>query len=382
LEQRNNSGIRKFLFLCTFLLLLISLTGCVGKKDVEKHSESNLSNSLIKDAIPHTFLSGELIAPMSIKHGQFNTINGWLNNETIIYLTNVEHGSNVYTYNLFTGETKLLFESEAPIATVQVNPFSSRILIHAAPSTYEGEITIVDLDGHELMKRKFEAFDFVFKWNPDDEDILLISLFSENWDFSTIRVNAALNEITEVPLKEPFAYWLDENELLYLDWSDSTLFAPLIKKSLVNVNEKIMLNQIYYVETIKNLVMTITVNQEQKDHAVYSFLTNDFHQLASFSIPHLIRFSDWFIPFSSFDLDNHFFTFRPLYSTDVDQYREGFQLISYDILEKEEKIMMEDMKNEPLSCSPNGKHCLYGFYFEKLINMETKEIIPLVQLNK
>ena len=377
MEQRKSSKLRKFLFLCAFLII-ISSTGCAGKKTVEEHRESKLNNTVIKDAIPHSFTNGDIIAPLTIKKGQFNAIRGWLNNETIIYQTNVEQGSSVYTYNLFTGETKLLFESEAPIATVLANPAGSKILIHAAPSTYEGEITIIDLEGQELMKKKLEAFDFEFKWNPYDEDTLLISLFTENWDFTTLQLNVVLKEMSEVSLKEPFAHWVDENDVLYLNWSDASLFAPLMKKSLVNASETMMLNEIYFVETIKNLVMTITVNQEQKEQAVYSFLTSDFHPLSSFSIPHLARFSDWFIPFSSFDSDNHFFTFKPLYSTDVDEYREGFQLISFDILEKKEMVLLEDMKNEPLSCSPNGKYCLYGFYLEKLIDVEMKQLIPLV----
>lgn len=354
------------------------------EKNVGTHSGSKLNLPFEKKEISHSFTGNKIIAPLQMGQGQFNTITGWLNNETILYLMNVGFGSNLYTYNVHTGITKLVYESEAPIASVMVNPFGSRILIHAAPTTYEGLITIIDINGKELMKERLEAFDFVFKWSPYNENLLLISLFAENWDFSMSKVNIAESQMTNVPLKEPFVYWLNEDDLLYLDWSNenATLLAPLMKKSLTNMNEGKMLNQVYHVESIKNFLMTITVKPEQKEEAVYSFLRNDFQELSSFTIPHLTRFSDWLIPFFDFDEENHFLTFKPLYSAAADEYQEGFQLISFDFIKGEMKVLFEDLKNEPLSCAPNGELCLYGFYYEKLLDMKTKQIIPLINIEK
>ncbi|WP_368773627.1 hypothetical protein [Mesorhizobium sp. M7A.F.Ca.MR.362.00.0.0] len=41
------------------------------------------------------------------------------------------------------------------------------------------------------------------------------------------------------------------------------------------------------------------------------------------------------------------------------------------------KVIKEGLENEPISISPDGKWALYGFYLEKLINLETGEVIPL-----
>lgn len=366
--------------MCVLLLFItIFLFGCEAGKKVENHSNINLNKKLEKDTLPQTFSNLGIITPLKINQGQFNSVSGWLNNETLLYITNVGLGSNLYTYNIFTGKTTLIFESEAPIATVLANPSGTHIMIHSAPTTYIGEITIIDSAGKEVMRERLEAFDFVIKWNPYNENVLLISLFSENWDYSTIQINIAERVITNVTLKEPFVYWIKDDEVVYLNWSDesATLFAPLMKKSIAKTNEKKMLDNIYHVETIKDLLMTITVSRENREEAIYSFLSNDFRELTSFSIPHLTRFSDWFIPFFDFGEQNHFFTFKPLYATDADTYSEGFQLISFNIEKGEEEVILENMKNEPLSCSPNAKYCLYGFYFEKLIDIETKQIISL-----
>lgn len=331
-----------------------------------------------KASLPRTFSNASIITPLQIDKGQFNSVSGWLNNETILYITNVGLGSNLYTYNVYSGETKLIFESEAPIANVLPNPAGTRILIHAAPTTYEGQITIIDSTGRELLQKKLQAFDFVFKWNPYQENILLISLFSENWDFSTVKVDVLENAFADISIKEPFAYWLKDDELVYLNWGDEngSLFAPLMKMSIAKKNEEKIMDDIYYVDTIKDLLMTISVSKENRDNAVYSFFSHDFNERSSFSTPHLSRFSGWFIPFYDFDA-NYFFTFKPLYATDVDTYSEDFQLVSVNIENSKEEVVLENMKNEPLSCSPNGKLCLYGFYFEKIIEMETKKIFQI-----
>lgn len=381
LKHRKTSYLRRFLFLCIFLLIITFwLTGCqkenlVGLQPVVKNSQA-----LHKKAIPPSFTGIDVKAPITIEQGEFNTISGWLNNETIIYTTNVGLGSNVYTYNIYTGKNQLILESEAPVASVMASPSGDRILVHSTPTTYEGILSIIDTDGQLLMNERLEAFDFVFEWNPYDENIILVSLFTEKWDFQTFKMNIAEKKLTEIPLKEPFANWVNKDELVYLDWSthETALFAPLMKKSLSKTEENKILNDIFHVMAVKNKLTTITVDPDNEKEAVYTFYSNDFSEIASFSIPHLTRFSDWLIPYYDFDEGRSFFTFEPLFSTEADTYDKGFQLISFDIMKGEKKVILDHLNNEPLSCSPDGKLCLYGFYFEKLINMDTKEIVPLI----
>ncbi|WP_367949333.1 hypothetical protein [Bacillus sp. FJAT-29790] len=374
---------RRFLFL--FVCLFISILLMIGCQKVEKESglqpETMHSKTLHKETIPPSYAGFNVRAPIQMERGQFNTVSGWLNNETIIYVTNIGLGSNVYTYHIFTGESKLIYESEAPVASVYTSPSGKRILVYTVPTTYEGVISILDQDGKEIMTERLEVFDLTIEWNPYDENLLLISSFKENWDFSTFQLNIDEKKLVEVQLKEPFAYWVAKDELIYLDWSiqDPSLFAPLMKKSIFKTDEKKVLDDIFHVKTIKGIIMTITVTSDKMGEAKYSFQSNDFRKLADFSIPHLTRFSDWLVPYFDFDERNHFYSFQPLFSTDADTYTEGFQLFSFDLVKGEKTAIFEVLQNEPLSCSPNGKHCLYGFYFEKLINVDTKQMIQLVK---
>lgn len=370
---------RMALFLCIFLSLF--LAGCTVNKESELHSFKNHQKEPGKEAIPPSFFGQEIKLPIQIEQGQFNSVSSWLNNEEIVYITNVGLGSHVYTYNIFTGKNQLIFESESPVASVTASPSGERLLVHTAPTTFEGIITIIDRNGNEIMSERIEAFDFVFEWNPYDEDQLLLSSFTESWDFSTYQMNLKEKKLTPIQLKEPFVGWKSKEELVYLDWGqeEALLFAPLKKKSIFSEQDDTILDKIYYMKAIKNLIMTITVPSDKINESAYTFLSSDLNKLADLNIPHLTRFSDWLIPYFDFDEGDHFYTFAPLYSSEADTYAEGFQLLSLNIKNGDEKVLFENLENEPLSCSPNGSHCLYGFYFEKLINMDSKEIMPIIK---
>ncbi|MBS4191286.1 hypothetical protein KHA94_13940 [Bacillus sp. FJAT-49705] len=379
MEQRKNSSIRMFLFLCTIPLII--LFGCQHEKDVGVQPVKKHNHSLGKEAIPHSFISNEIMTPIPIENGQFNTIYGWLNNETIIYMTNVGLGSNVYTYNVFTGDSSLIFESEVPISSVVPSPSGNYILIHSAPSTYEGIISIINPKGEQLMSERISAYEFAFEWNPYDENLMLISAFAENWDFSMFQMNIKEKKFDEIHNKEPFVNWIGKDEIIYLNWDqkDVSLFAPLVKKSINEQNEKMLLEDVYYAKAAKDLIMTITVNSSASDEAVYTFLSKDLQELSSFTVPHLTRYSDWLVPYFDFDAENQLFTLQPLLSTEADLYRDGFQLWSFDAVKGEKEMVMENLKNEPLNCSPDGKYCLYGFNFEKLIDIQSKKVLPLIK---
>ena len=61
-----------------------------------------------------------------------------------------------------------------------------------------------------------------------------------------------------------------------------------------------------------------------------------------------------------------------------DMYDEEFQLMKFDADANQVQEIMGGLKNEPLSCSPDGSYCLYGYNFEKLIDLNKKKIMKLI----
>jgi hypothetical protein len=74
-----------------------------------------------------------------------------------------------------------------------------------------------------------------------------------------------------------------------------------------------------------------------------------------------------------------FITLKPVKSAEADAYREGFELVSYDIENGSSNVIMKNLNNEPILLSPSGEAVLFGNRFEKVIDLKTKELRELVE---
>lgn len=376
----NQNEKKRHLFLCLFLLIFV-LASCSNENHSRNQSEAGHHETINKNNEPSPAAEKELKTPISIDNGEIQEVCGWLDNETILYMTSTGLGSNIYTYDIYKGESSLFFASKAPAAAVIVSPSGKYILVQSAPSTYEGILTILNTDGKEVMTERIPAVEFNIVWNPYDETRLFISAFSEDWEFTSYEMNIGKKILAQLPIKEPFAYWTGENEMVYLSWEnrDLALFAPLMKFEVSTQREEKVMDDIFYFKAVKDVVMAISIPEEPGDTALYSFFANSLGKISEWSVPVLTEFSGWLVPYFDFDDHGRFYSFQPLYSGEADTYMDRFQLISFEPANGERKIINDQLENEPISCSPNGKLCLYGFYFEKIINMETNQILPLTE---
>ncbi|MGG0716505.1 hypothetical protein ABE096_02735 [Robertmurraya massiliosenegalensis] len=360
-----------------FFTVLILLGGC--QKDYPTSPLPSLKHGL--DLLKGTPESGnQSIEPIDVETGSLHSIGGWFNDDTLFYITDSSLGSNVYTHHLNSGEKKLLFESNAPIVSTIVSPSREFLLIHSAPSSNEAVLTVINKEGKKIIEESLPSFELNIQWNPYDESFILITAFAADWDFTVWNLNIEKQSLNEVNLSQPFAYWAERQDLLYLDWD---LDAPSIEADLIvydlesgeHVEKESNVLQVY---TYRDLMVVIKVDEQNEEMAHYLFMNNDFEEIFRFTTPHLSSYSEWLIPFHDYNREtNSFLTYQPLFSSEADVYSEGFQLVRYDLETGKKEIILDGMDNAPISCSPNGKSCLTGFYYENLINLETKEILPL-----
>lgn len=320
--------------------------------------------------------------PIKVPEGEFYKIGGWLSDHQLLYITNLEQSSLVYLYNLLTGNSKLLYKSEAPVVTLQISPSKKNILIQTSPSTYEGQVTILSSEGTEIIKQSFPSFELAFEWNPYNESELLVSSFNEDWTYKMLLLDIERNKTTELSIPQPFNKWIGKEEVAFLNWDETSpsLFAPLMSKKLEAEGEAVLFTDVLHFSTYHNMLMTVTVKDEEQSHADYTFYDKDKKQLFTFSIPHLTMFSGWLVPY--YDLNEsigNFITLQPLKSGEADAYSEGFELVNYDINKGESNIILQGLKNEPIQLSPSGEAALYGNRFEKIIDFNTKGLMELVE---
>lgn len=373
----------RFFFVIIMFVFFILLSGCENKDQASPVSFSKHELNMVKENIPLSFLGEEAWkVPIQLKEGDFYGASGWIDDHTFLYITELEDHSNIYSYDLRNGENVLLYESKFPIVSLKISPSRKHILIHSSTSSNSASIAIINRTGEEIISKEITSAELVLEWNPFDESTILISTFTEDWEFSALALNMESKSLTEITIPQPFSYWIEKNKLLYLDWDENnpSFLAPLKVFDTVSGENKMILPDIYQVDSFGNRFMTISVEDKEQQKATYRFYDGAFEENGSFEIPHLTRFSDWLIPFYDYnEKQNLFITFVPEYYSEIDLYNEGFTLAVYDLATREMKNIFKDMNNEPINCSPNGVLCLYGHYYEKIINLKTKEVLSIIE---
>lgn len=314
--------------------------------------------------------------------GEFYKTAGWLSETEVVYITNLEQTSSVFQYNLFTGKSELIYESKNPIVNVQISPSKKYLLVHSSPSSYEGLVTIIDSKGKEQIQKSFPSYELVFEWNPYNESEILVSNFAEDWSYQLFLLDMKKAITAEVFLPQPFIKWMNGKEFGFLDWDQEnlSLTAPLIVKESENGSEKTVTQSAIQFSTFHDLLMTVTVNEHDQTMADYSFFDKELKKFFVFSIPQLTNYSDWLVPFYDYNEQRRqFITFKPLTSGEMDTYSDGFQLESYDLKGKSSKLITEGLDNEPINFSPSGEALLYGYQFEKIIDLNSKKIFELIK---
>jgi len=371
----------KCVFFTIIFILLTLLLGACTPKEQTKH-KIPAKNERPKG--PITSLGENWKLPISIPEGEgeFYKFVGWLSDSEVLYVTNLEQSSSVFQYNLLSGKSKLIYKSENPIVTVQISPSKKYLLVHSSPSSYEGLVTIIDPTGNEHLKKSFPSYELVFEWNPYNESEVFVSKFDEDWSFQLFLLEMKNAKTTEIFLPQPFVKWINESDVAFLNWDEQnpSLFAPLTVKGLENGTEKTVLPSVIQFSPFHNLLMTVSVNEQDQSMATYSFFDKEMTKLFTFSIPQLTKFSDWLVPFFDYnEQKKQFITFSPRTSGELDSYSEGFQLLSYDHKKGSSKLIMEGLKNEPINFSPSGEALLYGNRFEKMIDINAKKIYELIK---
>lgn len=379
MSLRKSNIIIKFIFQILILLVFASFfSACSHQQDAKpRPSEDN-----DKQNVPPSQPEGTWKLPIEVPEGEFYKAAGWYSDHQLLYITNLEQSSSVYLYNLLTGSSELFYKSEVPIVTLQASPSKKNILIQSSPSTYEGQVTILSPEGSEIFKQSIPSYELAFEWNPFNESQILISSFNEDWTYQMLLLDIEQRKTTELALPQPFIKWIGNEEVAYLKWNEDSpsLFAPLMMNNLSNEAEEELFTDVLQFAAYNDILMTVAVKDDEQLQATYTFYDKDKKVLNSFSIPHLTMFSGWLVPYNDLYVSKgEFFTLKPVKSAEADAYREGFELVSYDIDSGDSNVILQDLKNEPILLSPSGEAALYGNRFEKLIVLKTKELRELVE---
>lgn len=371
LSKRNAHGF--FLLLLIFTLVL---SGC-SHKQKETTSKEDEKEDQKKEKIQ------ALALPMEAENGEVVEVSGWLDAQTISYITSKGNSYYVFKYDIYSGEHKLLYSSENEITALKISPDLSKMLVFTNEEDFQAKIEIIDKDGKQLYSDQLQSYDAEFVWNPYDEDKLLVSSFTKEWESNSYLLSIKDGRLEEIELDNPFVVWADKETVAYLGVMErNSMSSPVTTKNIYSGEESVISgNTAYSIGGNGQVIFTISDDEQDMQMAQYTFY-DKLDEKADITLPRLSNYSDWFIPYSDI-VDEKIFTFYPESSGDATNYTGGFSLISIDTASGEQqKVIKEGLENEPISISPDGKWSLYGFYLEGIINLETGEVIPLFQTVK
>lgn len=359
------------------VLLLISpfllLTACEPVNDLQDQANKNPD---VQDQIS--------IDNLNLKEedaSEIEAIYGWLSSDTILYSKRLKNEDlpQLMTWNLKSNEHRIFYNPTAPISAVSISPSKSYVLVS---TTLEEKVqnNILNANGDPVYSVSMPAFDITYEWNVYKEGVLFLSNFYEDWTYNSYIVNAEKQTTKMIDHPEPFAQWDSAQGMMFLDRKkgESTLSAPLVRKKLNEEKmDSIMLDVVHF-KKMKKTLMTIQMNTEKLNRATYSFFNEKYKPITTFTVPFLNSNSDWKIPAYDFNEQRgEFFTFVPEKSINAGQYSGNYTLIKFNWITNKKVEILDHIKSEPLSCSPNGNLCLYGYRFDKVIDVKNHKIVRI-----
>ncbi|MCC3356732.1 hypothetical protein [Bacillus sp. REN16] len=372
---------RNLIYVFMFLFLL---AGCNSHQPLDSSNAPKSSNKNVsKGPVPTEFLGeNQHLQPLDLQKADFNSVGDWYDDESVLYVVDDNGNSEIYRYHLFTGEKELFFKTTAPVLTMKANEDHSMFLIHTSDSQNQAKLIAIDKAGTVQYEWTVKSFDLYYSWNPYNSNQVFVTSFLEDWSFQTHLLDIGAERTTKYEVFQPFIQWLNSNTISYLKWDQNALdfFAPLYSYHLNTKTEGLLFENIISFASYKDLLVTYELTQEEKSFAKVGFYNPEKNkQLHEYKMPLLSDYSKWYIPSADYVAgQKKFYSFRPYSTGALDTYGEKFELVSYDMSTGKEEVILEKMDDQPLNFSPNGFLCLYGFQFEKIIDLKTKTVEELV----
>ncbi|HWO96029.1 MAG TPA: hypothetical protein VNM45_06800 [Bacillus sp. (in: firmicutes)] len=355
------------------LFILFILAGCQlhsaeGMKDGEEDRQP------VKQVPP--------IKTLKVDGSSFFSVGDWYDNETVLVMEDDEKQSNIYLYNLYTGEKKLFFQSENRIVSVKANHNHTYFLVQTTISDQQAELLFLDQEGKITQSFQMDSFDVQYVWNPYREDQVFVTTFFEDWTFQSFLLDLSNKAHEKYMLSQPFAQWLTKSSLAYVPINKDNPLGdvPLLVHDVYTKKEKQVLDGIVSFSAFPGTLLTVGPKQGEEGNGVYTFYKTDtLQKIQSLSMPLVSDVSGWIIPYHQFNAANDmFYVFQPR-AVDKMAEAKGFQLLSFSLKTGKKKIIFEQIDNVPFKLSPNGQLGLMGYQSEKIIDLKSKKIIDFIK---
>ncbi|MGF7532597.1 hypothetical protein AAGG74_02435 [Bacillus mexicanus] len=340
---------------CFILLsaLLFSLSACEPSHQQQQQAAEAKDEE--KDIIP---LSAE----------KADGAEGWLNNSTILYTASDPTKTELFAYCIFTGKAKKLYQTDGQIVDVQINPEKQMILLQITHSQ-KTAVVLLNANGKMLYKKDYETYELEAAWNQYDPYQIMVTVFSENWDFHTYQVNAKKDESSLSPVQVPFIHWTSKNTFDYIKGGRDDKSGPIYAYDTASKAEQKLEDDVLFFDSFQHMRFIVKSAAGQK--GTYHFKTPQTKSPVTAELPLQMKYTS--LAPMEYDYDEAkglFYTFK--------ESGDAYKLAAVDVASGKTKDLFSLPHMEPIQISPNGKYALYGFHFERIILLKSHETKQLI----
>ncbi len=309
------------------------------------------------------------IPSIHLERNKFHSVIGWLSDDEILLIL-VDKGEWILkSYSVTKEEWKEIYRTKTPVIQGMIHPSKEMIVLHTSNNSSSAEVQLIHMNGVVEQSLYFESAELYMDWHPTDPNLIAFTAFYEDWSYNSVVYNGHTQEMEAIDVENPFVKWLDSENLMVFDWSETSLDGSNLKQySIADHSIKATeWSNIIDVQNLGDSLVYIQIDEENmqfKYHLVNKSSGKSFDWVS----PAVSNYSEWVIPTISIISPNSFIAFQAKEKGNKDETNEKSIIGMYSI---EGEKQYGEIIERPIDCSPNGMICLGGYEKEQWINLNT-----------
>ncbi|MEZ7170945.1 hypothetical protein [Sporosarcina sp. OR05] len=310
----------------------------------------------------------------------FHFIADWLTDTEILYVEKNEGKYEVKSFNIESGQRKVIFEDDAFVINVWVHPSQEYLLIHTSDQYDAAIVKMLSLDGRVLHEIEIASTELEVQWNSIDPQKILFTAFHEDWSFDIFAFDGHLEDLKIVNVEDPFPKWFGEKHIVAAKLNDHPLDGARVERVHVETGEREMLseNHIVYMDTFKDSILFVEAPVD--GFYTYKLQSANRTDFTEWKMPAVSNYSEWVVPEIEWINETTVVLTGSEKEGQLDDLAGQYSL--YLITEGQLQKKLHDLDNAPLKCSPSGNKCLIDHTSEELVDMETSKRYRWIEFTK
>lgn len=334
-------------------IILCIISGCSGKTEPPEPEVEQVEQEKVKFE--------KEIQQMLVDESSFYFIVDWLTNEEILFVDYEDDNYRLKSFHIYSKEIKNVYETEMMIIDVLIHPSKEYLLVHTSATDTSATVKILTLDGMVQNEVTVESVELEIEWNDLDFSSVLLTAFYEDWSFDAFLFDGETNDIQLLPIQSPFPKWLGTNHFVVatdmLDSESELVIYDVVTGAQQSLDE----GKILLYDTFKDALLLVQLTHDEK--AKYTILNVALEEIGNWTIEPIKEYSEWILPNFDWLTEKSIVTFQSKKAG-----TSNYELIKYE--DHEIDVLLNDVEDTSLICSPDAKKCLTGHGLEKILDLD------------